>query len=208
MTHFRTAFLATVGLGALVAYAAPAKAEPPLADGGPCPAVGDAADGCDLVITFLANGGITTTEGASYSLGGGTYDGSDDTLIGVVNDTSSVITSFALASASQKIFGFDGDGIDGYNGDSVTATGNNLDPTGYGGPDAYYTNISSNDESGTVNFANGGIAAGNTDYFSLESAVSLNLAPTVTQTPEPATMAILGVGMLGAGMARRFRRRA
>jgi hypothetical protein len=202
---------ATVGLGA---YALPAKAEPALADG-VCPAVGEATAGCDLVITFNADGSITTTAGASAGIAGGTYDGTEDTLIGVVNNTANVITSFNLSS-TQDIFGFDGDGIDTYNSvaqsngsTTYPATGNNPDTTGYGGPDGYFTNISADDTSGTVNFANGGIAAnGGTDYFSLEEAISLDQAPTVTAAPEPATMAILGVGMLGAGIARRYRRRA
>jgi hypothetical protein len=196
---------ATVGLGA---YALPAKAEPALADG-VCPAVGEATAGCDLVITFNADGSITTTAGASAGIAGGTYDGTEDTLIGVVNNTANVITSFNLSS-TQDIFGFDGDGIDGYANDGVTENSNNPDTSGYGGPDGYFTNITSNAgvNTGTVNFLNGIAGDGGTDYFSLEEAISLDQAPTVTAAPEPATMAILGVGMLGAGIARRYRRRA
>jgi hypothetical protein len=196
---------ATVGLGA---YALPAKAEPALADG-VCPAVGQASAGCDLVITFNADGSITTTAGASAGLAGGTYDGTEDTLIGVVNNSGNVITSFNLSS-TQDIFGFDGDGIDGYNSDGVTKLTGNPDTSGYGGPDAYFTNITSNDgvNTGTVNFMNGIAATNGTDYFSLEEAISVDQAPNVTPAPEPATMAILGVGMLGAGVARRYRRKA
>jgi hypothetical protein len=202
---FRNALLTTVALAGLAAYAAPAKAEPVLADG-VCPAVGQATAGCDLVITFNADGSVATTAGPSAGIATGTYDGSDDTLIGVVNNSGSTITSFNL-SAATDIFGFDGDGIDGYSSDGVSATGNNPDGSGYGGPDAYFTNVSGDKTSGTVNFANGGIPDGGTDYFSLEEQVSVDtLAPVAT--PEPTSLAILGVGMLGAGITRRFRRKA
>jgi hypothetical protein len=190
--------LATVAAAGLASYAAPARASDY------CPAIG-VATGCNLVITFAGDGSVTTGAGTSP----GTYDGSDDTLIGVVNNTSSALTSFNISS-TLDIFGFDGDGIDGYHGDGIAPVGNNPDTQGYGGPDGYFTNITDTDgvESGTVNFANGGIAAGGSDFFSLEEAISVDQAPSITPAPEPATMAILGVGMLGAAAARRFRRKA
>ena len=201
---FRNTLLTTVALAGLAAYGAPAKAEPALADG-ICPAV-EFGTGCGLVITFGPNGGITTATGSSP----GPYDNSDDTLIGVVNNSGHTITSFTLSSGTD-IFGFDGDGIDVENG-AITPVVGNPDTTGYGGPDAYYTNITGSyytePETGTVNFANGGIPTGGSDYFSLEEPITLENAPTVTAAPEPASLALLGVGLFGAGFARRFRRKA
>jgi hypothetical protein len=194
---FRNALLATVASAGLAAYAVPARADTI------CPAV-EFGTGCALVFTFNNDGSITTTAGTSP----GPYDDSDDTLIGVVNNSGHALLSFNLTS-SQDIFGFDGDGIDPKGGLSPVA--GNPDTTGYGGPDAYYTNIVgtnySSNQSGTVNFANGGIQDGGTDYFSLEEPITLTGAPTVTAAPEPATLAVLGVGMFGAGIARRFRRK-
>ena len=96
----RNALLAAVASAGFAAYALPANAAVD------CPAIG-IATGCNLVITFTSSSEVTTV-GSSP----GTYDGSDDTLIGVVNNTSSTITSFKISSTND-IFGFDGDGIDG-----------------------------------------------------------------------------------------------
>ena len=63
------------------------------------------------------------------------YDDEDDTLVGIVNNSSRPISTMRL-SAVLQIFGFDGDGITTYGID-----GNNLDDSGYGGPNVYYTDI-------------------------------------------------------------------
>lgn len=152
---------------------------------------------CNLVITFNANGSITTTVPVGASA---TYDGADDALVGVFNNSGHVITSFALNGGAQDIFGFDGDGIDTLA--VITVSPGNPDHTGYGGADAFFTNIVGH--SGTVNFF-GGIANGGFDYFSLEAPVVLTALPVVTPAPEPISLAMLGVGMFGIGMVRRRR---
>jgi hypothetical protein len=189
MVKFRkTALAVGAAIGALALTATAAHA---------FPGIGADTGGPGLIITFAANGSITTTatgQPLAYDPGG------DDAYIGVINDTSSAITSINLSSATLDIFGFDGDGIDVYGGGS-----NTTDKTGYGGPDAYFTNIGCSNMCGTVNFLNGGIAAnGGTGYFSLENQVALNQV-VVSGVPEPATWAMMigGFALMGAGLRSR-----
>jgi hypothetical protein len=125
-----------------------------------CPAAGNDT-GCGAVIT------ITNGHSALTATGQGPYDGSDDTLIGVVNNSSVPISSIQLTSGNN-IFGFDGDGVNGYLG----IPNNAKDTTGYGGPNAYFTNINSSGTVGTVNFITPIAPNGGTGYFSLENALT------------------------------------
>ncbi|MGH9823969.1 MAG: hypothetical protein ACREDR_12040 [Blastocatellia bacterium] len=144
-------------LGLLAISGKPAHAQ--------CPAVGQSTT-CGVVITI-------TNTGASVSFSGQPpYDGNDDQLIGVINNSNLPIHSLELAS-SLPIFGFDGDGIDAFG-----IPGNGFDGTGYGGPNAYFTNIDSATATGTVNFIAPIAANGGTGYFSLETFINSATACT------------------------------
>ena len=111
----------------------------------------------------------------------GFYDGGDDVLVGVQNESSSPVSSLKLGvpGSDDDSFGFDGDGLCGPGGPPVpsecpfapSATeellGSGLsNGWGYWGPDAQLTPESS--DAGTVTFPEP-LQPGQYTYFSLES---------------------------------------
>jgi hypothetical protein len=148
-----------------------------------CPTFqGTQSSGCGATINITATGAPVTPVA-----GVGPYDGSDDTLIGVVNNIpkcpSGTISSgcginiFSIdLSSTTDICGFDGDGINNYG-----APGNSKDTTGYGGPQAYFTPIppatTINPNQCRVNF-DPPLKPGDSTYFSLENVLNTaNISP-------------------------------
>jgi lysophospholipase L1-like esterase len=143
-----------------------------------CPTIG-ADTSCGIL--------IWVTDSGTYVLGDasqGPYDGSDDTLIGVLNQSSSPVSSIPLTSQGADLFDFDGDGIctfatggsyatAGFTGDSYCDAEqiSGTDPFDYEGPDNTFSNISSDFLSGTVDFTTP-VAPGASTYFALEDALS------------------------------------
>ena len=165
---------------------------------GVCPAYG-VAGGCNEIITIAADGCFRV---AGVPANGTNYDGSDDALVGIVNNSSVAVSSFALNGNGVNIFGFDGDGVDTFG-----APSNTMDNSGYGGPDTYFTNISPDQTMGTVNFLTPLAAGGGSTYFSLEESFDAAAPPTPTPTsvtPEPNGLLLFGTGALGmVGVLRR-----
>jgi hypothetical protein len=143
-----------------------------------CPPVGSNA-GCSQLVVINAKGVATVqVDPAAPQFG---YDGAEDTLIGVQNNSQSPISSINLAgrptaTSLGDIFGFDGDGLcDPTQWPNPTTT--NTPPncpspqgfgsTGYEGPGTSFSNISGNEETGTVNFSPA-LAPGGSAYFGLE----------------------------------------
>jgi hypothetical protein len=160
--------------------AAVAAPSPPFTQ---CPAIG-ADTGCGLLIDVTDGSQPAVYQDASQ----GPYDGADDTLIGVVNDSSGALASLPLTSGTN-VFSFDGDGLCTY----VPEPGC---PAAYGyeGPGVTFSGISSDGTSGTVNFSPA-LRPGETAYFSLEAALAL--VPPNNIVPGPANGGVFAVQLSG-----------
>jgi YD repeat-containing protein len=130
-----------------------------------CPAIG-ADTSCGILIE-ITNTGTNVFEDPSE----GPFDGDDDTLTGVINDSTEPLSSIAL-SGTTDLFGFDGDGIcSGDYGAWDGSTGCPYGSTGYEGPNTSFSDINADASGGLVNFPTA-LAPGGSAYFSLEEALT------------------------------------
>lgn len=142
-----------------------------------------------LEIVLNADGSTTINSHGSSDL----FDGGDDTLILVTNNTTGSVGSVHLSSTVFPIFGFDGDGLTAFGQPSNG-------PSGYEGPGTSFSNISLDTFSGDVNFAGGLGANGGSAFFGLEDpldAASFGGGITVNPSPGP----IVGAGLPGLVMS-------
>ena len=168
-TQVTAATSGTATAGAASPQAA-AAAPTPSAPFNECPAVGYDTS-CGMLVNVTGSQ-IQILQDSSQ----GAFDGGDDTLIGVVNNSGTTVNSVSL-SANTDAFGFDGDGLcSGYSPGPTDCYG----PTGYEGPNTGFSNVSTDARSGTITFT-GGLAPGDTAYFALEEA----LDPTTVFTSGP-----------------------
>jgi hypothetical protein len=159
-----TVFCLAVGTSSVAAAPTPPFTE--------CPAIG--ADTSCGILLDATNAGTTVLQDASQ----GPYDGEDDTLVGVLNQSGSPLSELPLSSTTIDILGFDGDGICSEFYASFN-TGCPFGATGYEGPGTSF--VVTTPGSGSVRFSPA-VPSGGSAYFALEEALqatSLTAGPPV-----------------------------
>jgi len=136
-----------------------------------CPAIG-ADPSCAILIDVTSTGATVLQDPAQTN---NPYDGAEDTLVGILNQTGGPLYGIQLSSAvSPPIFSFDGDGICTYapfTGSSYcSGSYYTTDPGDYAGPLNTYGEINASQTAGLVTFPQG-LANNSGTYFSLENTL-------------------------------------
>jgi hypothetical protein len=140
-------------------WSAASAAGPPFTQ---CPQVGQAPS-CTILIVINADRSVSVLGDANV----GPYDGGDDTLVGVQNNSSTYVQAITVTGPGSGLSTFDGDGLCTY-----SVSGCPFGPTGYEGPDVSFTVDPSLPDSAEVDFGSGGLGPNSSDYFSLEGALT------------------------------------
>jgi hypothetical protein len=169
--------LATIAAAALMALSimtagvssAAVSTTPPFAQ---CPAVG-ASPSCQILVVVNTDRTVTVLGDPSV----GPYDGGDDTLVGVLNNSRAPAQAITVNGPGTGLAGLDGDGLCTFG-----IAGCPFGPTGYEGPGTTIKTDPSLPDSAEIDFAGAGLASGQSAYFSLEGALT-SAALTARQGP-------------------------
>lgn len=197
--------LSNLALAAALFTAGAAQAVPLFTQ---CPAVGAAA-GCAVLYTFNANGSVTTSVDNTIS----STDGVEDTLAGVLNLSGHAINFITLSGVGVNgipLFSFDSDGGSSIpnpgTGPGATYFGQYFDANNVLLGTTIFSAISPDQKTGTIDFA--GLTDGGRAWFVLEDQISFKAPPVVGGVPEPASLALLGIGLAGLGATRHRKQQA
>jgi hypothetical protein len=128
-----------------------------------CPAIG-ADPSCGTLIVVNPDRSVDVFSNNSV----GPYDGGDDTLIGIQNNSAQPVPAIT-AFGPGGLFAFDGDGLCTFSGAPPSCSSA---VTGYEGPGTSFITDPANSADGEIDFAGMGLAPHSATYFSLEGAVN------------------------------------
>lgn len=159
-------------LGAMAAFpliCAPALAAAPPTPFTACPRVGSSAS-CGVLVVIspdrgVVNGGASLDVYSDTSVG--PYDAIEDTLVGVVNNSSQSVDAITVNGPGTGLGGLDSDGLC-----TFAVAGCPFGPTGYEGPNTAIKVDPARPDSAEIDFPSG-LAPGAHTYFSLEGGLSL-----------------------------------
>lgn len=158
--------LAMAGGGLAAAQPAGAASQP-AAPFNQCPSIGSSPS-CEIMLVVNSDNSITVLKDSSV----GTFDGSDDTLVGIVNNSPAAVKAITVSGPGSGLAGLDGDGIcSSAYGTWSGSSGCPYGPTGYEGPGTSIVTKPSLPDIAEVDFT-GGLAVGKPAYFSLEGALA------------------------------------
>jgi hypothetical protein len=132
----------------------------PLTPFNACPSVGQAPS-CQVFIVINPDRSVSVYGDAAV----GDYDGGDDTLVGVWNQSSQPVQALTVSGPGSDLAGFDGDGLCSFQ----VACGSG--PTGYEGPNTAFRTDPATTDHVEVDFPSG-LAFNATTYFGLEGTLT------------------------------------
>jgi hypothetical protein len=152
--------LIAAGLAAIVVPGAAGAAGPPTPFT-QCSAVGQSPS-CKVLLVVNADDTVSVYDDPSV----GDYDGGDDTLVGIVNNSNKPVTAVTVTGPGSYLAGFDSDGLCSF----ISCSWSH--PTGYEGPLNTFTTEPSNFDVAEVDFGGSGLTVGSSSYFSLEGTLT------------------------------------
>jgi hypothetical protein len=180
-----------------------------------CPPVGADKMGCQLLVVVSAvnsSGAATAFNVFQSTTDLGPFDGTEDTLIGVLNSSTGTLKSITLfGGTGSGVFLFDADGAC-FSATTYTPAPpaaqcpggayTTADPGDYASINASFGTIVPSGDSGTINLGGAaGLAVNGSAWFDLEGVINAQqIGGSPPPTPAPSTVWLVVTGLAAVGI--------